>query len=223
MNRINPTWAIALLITAAAWGASIWIYPRLPATVPVHWNLHGVVDGYGSKATSTLLLPTVMVALLGLFRILPRLSPKSFEASLARTAFDQVVVTVAGLFAFLHGVILLATWQQVTKAPHPINLSRTLFAGSFLALGLIGNVLGKVPRNLYVGVRVPWTLASDRVWNDTHRIAAWAMVGGSLAGFLIIVARGPLVLALAVGIISMLIPIVYSFIHYKRLQRRGLL
>ena len=78
----------------------------------------------------------------------------------------------------------LATWQQVTKAPHPIDLGRTLFAGLFLALALIGNVLGKVRRNFYIGVRVPWTLASDRVWNDTHRVAAWTMVGGSLVGFL---------------------------------------
>ena len=52
----------------------------------------------------------------------------------------------------------------------------------------MGNVMGKVRRNFYIGFRVPWTLASDRVWNDTHRLAAWVMVAAGSIGFLLVIA-----------------------------------
>jgi uncharacterized membrane protein len=83
--------------------------------------------------------------------------------------------------------------------------------------------MGKVRKNFYIGVRVPWTLASDRVWNDTHRLAAWVMVTVGVIGFLLIIAGVSPMVAIGLLIGSMLIPAVYSFIHYKSLERRGTL
>jgi uncharacterized membrane protein len=85
----------------------------------------------------------------------------------------------------------------------------------------MGNVLGKVRKNFYIGIRVPWTLASDRVWNDTHRLGAWVMVIASVIGFVITVAGAPIVVPIVVLIGSALIPVVYSFLHYKSLERSG--
>jgi len=70
---------------------------------------------------------------------------------------------------------------------------------------------------------VPWTLASDRVWNDTHRLAAWVMVAAGVIGFLLVIAGASPIVAIGLLIGSMLIPVVYSFIHYKSLERRGAL
>ena len=94
----------------------------------------------------------------------------------------------------------------------------------FLFFALMGNVMGKVRKNFYIGVRVPWTLASDRVWNDTHRLAAWVMVAAGLIGF--VHDRQRLrrsFVAIVVLIASVFIPMVYSFVHYKSLERRGAL
>ena len=51
-----------------------------------------------------------------------------------------------------------------------------------LLLALLGNVLGKVRRNFWVGVRTPWTLADVRVWERTHRLAAWLFTVAGLVG-----------------------------------------
>ena len=59
-----------------------------------------------------------------------------------------------------------------------MDIGRAMIGGMFLFFALLGNVMGKVRKNFYIGIRVPWTLASDRVWNDTHRLAAWMMVAG---------------------------------------------
>ena len=84
-------------------------------------------------------------------------------------------------------------------------------------------MIGKVCKNFYIGIRVPWTLASDRVWNDTHRLAAWVMVAVGVIGFLLVIAGASPIVAIGLLIGSMLIPVVYSFIHYKSLERRGTL
>jgi uncharacterized membrane protein len=70
---------------------------------------------------------------------------------------------------------------------------------------------------------VPWTLASDRVWNDTHRLAAWLMVAAGLLGFVMILIGVPVLYTVILFVASALIPIVYSFVHYKELERRGAL
>ena len=88
---------------------------------------------------------------------------------------------------------------------------------------LLGNVLGKVRRNFYVGVRTPWALASERVWNATHRLAGKTFVAAGLVG-LVLTAAGlngwPTFVSLMVGAF---VPILYSLVYYKQLERSGAL
>jgi uncharacterized membrane protein len=149
------------------------------------------------------------------------MSPKDFKIEPFASTFQFITVAMIGMFAYIHGAILLATWKEVHGEGRTFDLTRALFGGIFLFLALLGNVMGKVRRNFWVGVRVPWTLASDRVWNDTHRLAAWTMVAGGLGGFILIAGGFSIVAAFALLIVSVLVPIVYSFIHYKALERHG--
>ena len=191
-------------------------------SIPTHWNIRGEVDGYGSRTVGVLLLPVTMAGMLLVFKLLPWLSPKDFKIEPFKSTYEYITTTAMGLFAYIYAVSMVATWRHV-HSEKPFDMTRMLFGGMFLFLALIGNVMGKVRRNFYVGVRVPWTLASDRVWNDTHRFAAWTMVGGSLLGFVMVVTGMSLIAAIVVLLVSMLSPIVYSFIHYKKLEREGAL
>src|SRR5262249_58530216 len=98
---------------------------------------------------------------------------------------------VTALFAYMQGVLLYTVYQSAHGGA-PVDLGRGFMAGLFLFFALIGNVMGKVRKNFYIGVRVPWTLASDRVWNDTHRLAAWVMVAAGVIGFLMTVLGVPI-------------------------------
>ena len=122
----------------------------------------------------------------------------------------------------MDGVILYVVQQTVAKQP-TVDLGRAFMAGLFLFFGLMGVAIGKVRRNFYIGVRVPWTLASDRVWNDTHRLAAWIWVSAGVIGFVMTVLRAPILAAIAVLIFSAFIPVIYAFVHYKHLERTGAL
>jgi len=222
MSQYRGYWIAAIVLVLLGAGVSIWLYPSLPDRIPTHWNINGKIDGYGSKQWAVFLMPAFMVGMLVLFYFLPALSPKHFEVDTFKPTYLYIMVVVTALFVYLHLVILYAVWKGVAQNEQ-FDPGRPLIAGIFLMLALMGNVLGKVRRNFYIGVRVPWTLASDRVWNDTHRLAAWLMVAAGLIGFILTLIGVPVVYAFVLLIGSALIPVVYSFVHYKNLERRGAL
>jgi uncharacterized membrane protein len=212
-------WIIAGLILAVSASAAGWLYPTLPDQIPTHWSIRGEVDGYGGRWT-LFLFPAIMAGMLVFFYFLPALSPKSFEVDTFRSTYLYIMVLVVGLFAYIEGVLLFVVSRTVAGGPVP-DIGRAFIAGMFLFFGLMGNVMGKVRKNFYIGIRVPWTLASDRVWNDTHRLAARLWVAAGILGFGLIILGAPIVVAVALLIAVALVPVIYSFVHYKALERRG--
>ncbi len=208
------SWWLAIALTAGAFVASAALYSRLPEQIPIHWNIRGEVDGYGSKSWAAFLCPGCMAAVIALFVLLPRLSPKQFEVDSFRETYLFVMVLIVALFGYIHALTLLAALG------HSFGMDRTLMAGLFLFFALMGNVMGKLRRNFWIGIRVPWTLASERVWNDTHRLAAWLWFAGGLVGFALALAGLPVVSLVVLGVI-VVVPIAYSLLLYKRLERRG--
>jgi uncharacterized membrane protein len=212
---IRANWMAAIGLTIAAWIFSAVVYPSLPEQIPTHWNIRGEIDGYGAKSWGAFLAPGIMLLMLGIFRAIPWLSPKHFEIDTFRTTYSYIVVLMTGLFAYIHVLVMLPAMG------YQLRNDRMLIGGMMLFFILLGNVLGKVQRNFFVGVRTPWTLASERVWNDTHRIAAWVFCGVGVLG-LASVCIGlssivPLVL-IGAGVIVIL---AFSLVRYKQLERRG--
>ena len=215
---------LAIGLTALALIASLVLYPRLPAEIPTHWNIEGKIDGYGSKTWASFLMPAIMVGMLVLFWGIPWLSPKQFEVDSFRSTYWFIALVITGMMGFIHALTLWAALATGRGQPQ-LDITRLMLAGLLVMFALIGNVMGKVRRNFYVGVRTPWTLASERVWNDTHRLAARLFVGAAAVGLVAIL----LPLALPVAIITVvglimaaaLWPVVYSLILYKRLEKRG--
>lgn len=217
MNRTYAFFALAIVV--AAWLASLAVYPSLPQKVPIHWNIRGEVDGYGDKSIAAFVTPAAMLGLLALFQVLPWLSPRQFSLDTFRGTYGFLVSLIMVLFTYIHGLMLWAAYGG------KLDLNRALGGGLCLFFALIGNVLGKVRRNFFVGVRTPWTLASERVWIDTHRLAARLFVAAGIVGLLLcLVIGGPAAFIATVGLILLaaFIPAIYSLVHYKRLDRQGL-
>ncbi len=213
MTRIY--YAAAVVLIVLAFGASALLYPRLPQTVPIHWNIHGEVDGYGDKSYGLFLMPGIMALMLGLFRALPWLSPRRFGIDEFRSTWLFIMVAVIGSLGYIHVMMLWTVWRG------PIDVLRAITAGLFVFFALCGNVLGRVKRNFYVGVRTPWTLASERVWTDTHRMTARLFVASGVLGVAAILAGMPGWMSIGFILIVSLVPVVYSLVLYKRLERRG--
>ena len=213
---------VALVLTVAAFGVSAYVYgfeyEQLPEQVPTHWNIEGEPDQWSPKEhilPTFLMLPCTMIVLLGVTLVLPWLSPEKFSVDTFRGTYGYVMMLVVALMGYMHVVILLASMG------HHEYLARLLGGGIFLFFALLGNVLGKVRRNFWVGVRTPWTLASERVWNQTHRLAAWLFVAAGAIGFVAMMFGAPFVVCFVALIVAALIPVIYSLVLYKRLQKEG--
>jgi uncharacterized membrane protein len=203
---------VEILLTAAACAATIVAYPHLPARVATHWDIHLRPNGYGRKWELFLLGPGLMAGVT-LFTFLgPWLSPKRFQVDSFRSTWRQMMLLLFCMMGYIYAAILWAGLR------HRIDAGRMILGGVCLIIVLMGNLMGKVRKNFYIGVRTPWTLASDRVWNATHRFAARTWMAGGILGLLFTII-GLRVLSISVLLVGGLAPYVYSLIIYKQLER----
>jgi uncharacterized membrane protein len=222
---------VSMILTAGAFAASAYVYffqyDSLPDQIAVHWNIKGEPDRIVPKSEAWMnfwLVPFVMILVIVLSVVLPWISPKQFEIERFRPTWEYVIALVVGLFAFIQVALLVGSGGQ--KLP----LGRFFVGVMMLFFALLGNVLGRVKRNFWMGVRTPWTLASEAVWNQTHRVAGWLWVAGGLIGCVGVLAL-PLVVPVSESTVLIgafvwlmviaLYPVVYSLVLYKRLERQG--
>jgi uncharacterized membrane protein len=219
-RRFSPWLAVAIGVFVVTVGGTLYLYfgqfDRLLEQVPVHWGVGDQPDQLvpKEKALPYLLIgPGVMLLMLVLTWLLPWLSPWDVERF--HDIFQYIMALMVILFAYVQATLVLAAVGA------PIPMPRSLVAGIFLFFALLGNVLGKVRRNFWVGVRTPWTLANEKVWNATHRLSAWLFLGLGLVGFVAVLAGVNLLIVMGVFIAAILWPIIYSLVLYKRLERTG--
>ena len=213
--RTKTAMVMGTVVTLGALAYALALWPALPARIPTHWDISGRADSWGDKSWAAFALPAVMALFVAMMPALPRFSPRGFAVEPFRRTFNFLMLVVVAMFGYLHVISMQA-------AVHPgFEMGRMMLAGLLLFLALIGNVLGKVRRNFWMGVRTPWTLASDAVWIATHRLAARLLVAGSLAGAIALWMGAPVEAGFYLLVTALLIPAGYSLLLYKRLEREG--
>lgn len=204
---MKPSLRLLLICLAMAGATALYtasVYQRLPSQVPVHFNAQGLADRWQDKSSGAWYTVWIMLGMGALFVVLPSLSPKTKSIEPFRKTYDTIVI---GLMAFMLGLQII-TLGAAEKA----QLSNVGFGLLMCALfGFLGNMLGRVTPNYYVGIRTPWTLESPTNWERTHRFAARAAVATAAAGALIVLAIGSVVLAISVAVAGLIAPVGYSY------------
>lgn len=203
------TLCISMLITAAL------TYSSLPAKIPIHYGLQGQIDGYGDKIL-VFVIPVMIAGLTAIMSFLPRIDPRKASYKKFQKSYD----------AFINVLVLFMTLMfasTIYSAYHPnsLNVPMILTLAVGLLFSWIGNVMPKFRWNYFIGIRCPWTLANEQVWFLTHRFAGkiW-MIGG----FLMMIGAffPPQINAFYLFIIVLIlviIPIIYAYIHYQKLDK----
>jgi uncharacterized membrane protein len=152
-----------LAVTAWAWG-------RLPTKLAVRWNLHGDPVGYMDRDLSLTIMPAVAVVLTVFFVGLPALMPA--RSRLERSAVAWTAVWMVALADLLFSQVMMIA----ANLGAPLDIPRVCAVGAAVVIFVVGNWLGKLRYNFLIGVRTPWTLADERVWDKTHRFAGRLLV-----------------------------------------------
>jgi uncharacterized membrane protein len=210
----NRYLVLCALIVLATLAATLLVWRHLPAQIPVHWNGGGEIDRYGPRGT-VFVQSAVMLAFMLLWTLLPRVSPQHFKVDEFHETWWYTCLVIVALLGYIQLVIL---WGAYT---HTMAMNRALIGALAVFATLLGNVLGKVRRNFWLGVRTPWTLANERVWYSTHRLAARSMVVAGLLALAAVILDLPGVLAVSVLGAGFAIPVGWSLLYYKRLERSG--
>lgn len=199
--------AIPLIVT-------VFLYNKLPDQIPMHWNIQGQVNRYGSRSESfvTACMPLFIVLLM---QGLPFIDPKkrNYEKFIGSYYnFQLMFVVVIGAIHLL--AISTAMGYEFIKVDSGVKL---LIAIMFT---LIGNMMPKFKHNYFIGIRTPWTLASEEVWFATHRMGGKLWFYGGLAMIVLSFISGSVSAGIYFTVIigSSLVMLIYSYLVFRKLQ-----
>ncbi len=203
--------SLAMLLIAVT--LSIVFYPTLPDPMPTHWNTSGEIDGWSPKPLGAFLMPLIMAGMVALFAALPRISPRGYPVDEQSRGYRAIELSIVAFMLCVHVVVLLAsTGRRIDMAIIVPMLIGALFV-------VLGNYMSKMRRNFFIGIRTPWTLADEDVWYRTHRLGGRVFVAAGVALMIVPFAGAAQYAAFtAIAIAAAFIPIVYSYVIYRRLH-----
>ena len=209
----RTTTIIVLIMIAAATLAGLLLWNRLPDQMASHWNVNDQVDGYMPKFWGVFLLPLITLGMFLLFLVLPSIDPMKANIAQFREVFNLFIVFIVGFMIYLYSLTL--AWSLGYSN---FRMSSAMLPGIGLLFILIGFMMRQAKRNFFIGIRTPWTLSSDTVWNETHRVGAVLIMISGVLSFIGGFFGGTTALwwQFAPLLGSTLFLLVYSYILYQR-------
>jgi uncharacterized membrane protein len=211
---MKPNWRAEiplLLLIVGMFVLAAVTWPTAPERIPVHWGMTGEVDRYGGRLEGLVMVPALALVVYALMLFLPQVDPGRLNYQRFAGAYYTVRAAVMVVFALIYGGIHLVIRNVPVDMPKAVGL---IVGGMFF---LLGNLLGKIRPNWFIGIRTPWTLSSKRAWTRTHRLAGWVFIFGGIA----IMAAGVLQTAAAVSvaagvmIVGVVSAVVYSYLVWR--------
>ncbi len=159
---MKKTRAAALFLILLSFAIGFYVYPTMPETMASHWDAQGQVNGYLPKFWGVFLLPIISAGMYLLFLVIPRIDPKRENIERFAPYFDRFGLLMVAFFLYLYLLTIVWSW----------GYSFDMNVAMLPALGVIfyycGVLMEKAKPNWSIGIRTPWTLSSETVWNKTH-------------------------------------------------------
>jgi uncharacterized membrane protein len=212
--NVKPLLIANAILIAAMLGVTLWVWPTIAddAQLPLHWNLEGEPDRFGSKIEGLLAMPAMSAVLTAIFLVLPYVDPRRKNLQQSAKLWNAAAIGTVLLLTILHVFLVLSAIGQ------PVDIKSVLLPGTAGLFILLGNYLGKSRSNWFAGIRTPWTMSSEYSWEKTHRwagrlfvlsglvtLAAWFLTDAKFAAWIMIGGIG------ATAVIS----IVLSYFYWK--------
>lgn len=208
-------WLPAVFL-AAAFAFSAWAYPHLPERVVTHWGSNGEPNGWSGRGFAAWFVPLLGLGMWLLLRWIPAIDPRRENYDKFRPTYELLIALIVGFLAAIHIVVLgiALGW--------PLSIERVMPLGIGLLFVVLGNLLPRARSNWFFGIRTPWTLSSERVWERTHRVGGYLFVAGGVVLVLtaLLSPRASSVVMVAVVALVTLGVTAYSYLLWRR-ERGG--
>lgn len=207
--KFNFKTILLIILSLLPLAVTLILWPSLPEKIPVHFGISGNIDGLGTKYTS-LIIPLLAVLATLLFIL---------HKNIKRPDYKPYSIILFSLICFVNSITLINLY--VSFNPSNYNTGNIRNAAFCIIFIIIGNFLPKIRKNNTLGIRVPWTLKSDAVWNKTHRLSGfiWVIIGCIMLPVCFFAKAAYAYNIMFISFtISIVIPIIYSYVIYKKLQ-----
>jgi len=202
---------IALGVTLLSFVIGIYLYPQMPERMASHWNARGQVDGYIPKFWGLFLIPLTSVGLLLLFIIIPKIDPLKHNIEKFRKYYDIFVLLSIIFLLYIH--LLTILWNMGVR----FNMAQLLAPAFGILFYYCGILIENARRNWFIGIRTPWTLSSEKVWEKTHKVGGKLFKISGIIAFVGIFLQDYVLFLILVPVISTTIyTIVYSYFEYQK-------
>lgn len=204
-----------IILILAIFAVGIYFWPLLPERVPSHWNIYGEVDDWSSKNFTIFFFPALMAGLYLLLSLLPLMDPlkKNIE-SFANYYFGFKVIFIL----FLASLYFITIYAGLG---HQINIGRYVMLGIAVLFLFIAIMTPKLKRNYTIGIRLPWTLHSEVVWDKTHQFGGKLFVALAVIFAIFSFLPGPYAFWILIGsiILMLVILIWYSYGRWREIEQ----
>jgi uncharacterized membrane protein len=196
----------------------LWLrWKFIPETVPMHYNLRGEVDRYGSRQELLWLVGVMTAVSIGTYLLLTnthRFDPKRKFAALNRNTMSTLALEVGLFLAGMNAMMI-----YYCSHPGLEIKSNLILAAVGILFAFLGNYLHSIKPNYFAGFRLPWTLENADNWKLTHALAGKLWFAGGLLIAIIALASGPafaMIAMLVIVAVIVIIPAVYSYRLFKK-------
>jgi len=170
-----------VIIIALSFILALALMPQMPEKMASHWDLQGRVNGYMPRFWALFLMPMVSLFIFLLFLLVPKIDPLKENIKKFRKYFDSFIVLI--IIFLLYVYLLSIAWNLGYR----FDMGRLIVPATGLLFYYVGVLLSKAKRNWFIGVRTPWTLSSEKVWDRTNKAGAKLFKVSGLIAFLAIV------------------------------------
>ncbi|WP_228850448.1 SdpI family protein [Aegicerativicinus sediminis] len=210
MNPKKELPLIAIVLLPIIYLATVW--NELPQKVPVHWNINGEIDRYGSKMEILAVTLFIPIFIYGLFLVIPKIDPKNKIEKMGGKfqSLKFIMVTFMSLLAFY---IVYSVKNESISNPNYILIG---IGALFI---ILGNYFKTIQSNYFIGIRTPWTLENEKVWKETHKLGGKLWVFGGLLiviSCLVLDRKVNFIVFFAVTVTITLIPVIYSYLLFQK-------
>lgn len=201
---------VAALIVIIAFIVGMYFYPQMSNPMACHWNMQGVIDGYMPKFWGIFIFPLLMFVLFVMFITFATIFPRKENTKTEQKYYEFFMVLFLLFLLYVYVVVILANKQI------KFNIGQMVLFGLGVLWYYLGIILPKIKRNWLIGIKTPWTLENDVVWEKTHQYAGKLFKITGIATFLVLLVPQYLWLAFVLIIVVVLYLAGYSCVIYKK-------
>ncbi len=213
MKKLSPAFISNLIIVALMFAMGYLYFDQLPAEIITHWNAAGEVDGTMAKSTALILFPAIGLFFTLLFPLLRHIDPKNESYKHFKRAWGLMQVGIIGFLAYIYFITLYATLNP------DIAVSQLVIGGIGVLFVIIGLTTRNIHQNFFIGIRTPWTLSSEVVWNKTHKLGGTLFaLAGAVTFAEAFVMVNPVLVILCSVLVAALGSVMYSYYLYRNLK-----